>query len=222
MRPMPALPNDAAEAMDRNYRYQRLIYDATRKWYLLGRDELLEEMQPAPGMNVLEIGCGTGRNLVAAAKLYPDARLHGLDISREMLDTATKAIGRAGLGARVRLAQGDATDFSTTGLFGKPGFERVYVSYALSMIPDWRAALEQAVLALAPGGRLHLVDFGQQQGLPRWFRTMLYAWLAHWHVHPDAGLEQALADLAWRHGLSLRIRHPRRGYTIAAVLTRAG
>ena len=53
------------DLMDRLYRHQRHIYDLTRKYYLLGRDELIAELDPPPHGTVLEIGCGTGRNLLA-------------------------------------------------------------------------------------------------------------------------------------------------------------
>ena len=208
------------QAMDAIYRHQRLIYDITRKYYLLGRDRMLAELAPEPGQGVLEIGCGTGRNCVAAARLYPKALICGFDVSQAMLATAIASVARAGLGARIRLAEADATDFDPVRHFGRAGFERIFISYTLSMIPDWRAVLEQAVAALAPGGRLHLVDFGQQRGVPRWFRTMLYAWLARFSVHPDAALEATLAGLAARHGLTLEMAHPWRGYAFAAVLTK--
>ena len=74
--------------MNRMYRRQRHIYDGTRRYYLLGRDRLIAGLQPAAGANVLEIGCGTGRNLVLAAGLYPDARFFGIDVSTEMLTSA--------------------------------------------------------------------------------------------------------------------------------------
>ena len=51
-----------------NDRRQRHIYDGTRRYYLLGRDRLIADLAPAPGASVLEIGCGTGRNLVLAAR----------------------------------------------------------------------------------------------------------------------------------------------------------
>jgi S-adenosylmethionine-diacylgycerolhomoserine-N-methlytransferase len=57
----------ADELMDRVYRRQRHIYDLTRKYFLLGRDTLISRLQPPTGGSVIEIGCGTGRNLVAAA-----------------------------------------------------------------------------------------------------------------------------------------------------------
>jgi S-adenosylmethionine-diacylgycerolhomoserine-N-methlytransferase len=74
---------------------------------------------------VLEVGCGTGRNLVKLARAYPEARLFGLDVSREMLASASAALARAGLSARIALGQGDATSFDPEVLFGHAGFERV-------------------------------------------------------------------------------------------------
>jgi S-adenosylmethionine-diacylgycerolhomoserine-N-methlytransferase len=88
--------SDAAALMDRMYRRQRHIYDLSRKFYLLGRDEAITRLRPAPGDRVLEIGCGTGRNLVKLAQAYPEARLFGVDVSQEMLATAAASTTRAG------------------------------------------------------------------------------------------------------------------------------
>jgi S-adenosylmethionine-diacylgycerolhomoserine-N-methlytransferase len=204
--------------MDAIYRYQRFIYDATRKYYLLGRDRLLGDLQPNPGATVLEIACGTGRNLILAARRYPEARFYGFDISSAMLDTAHAAIARNGLSDRISVAAGDATDFSANRLFGVPAFDRVVISYAVSMIPPWRIALQRAADAVAPGGRLHIVDFGQQERLPRWFRRGLRLWLAKFSVEPRAALEAELVGLAARSGMHLRCDHLYRGYSVYAVL----
>ncbi len=58
--PAAASTEDAGQHMDGIYRYQRYIYDATRKYFLLGRDTLLDELDPPDGGSVLEVGCGTG------------------------------------------------------------------------------------------------------------------------------------------------------------------
>ena len=121
--------------MDDVYRRQRHFYDLTRKYYLIGRDHMLAGLEVPAGGNVLELGCGTGRNIILAARRYPDARFFGLDISHEMLTTAAKAISRYGLSDRVTLSQGDATAFGAEALFGEQSFNRVFISYALSMIP---------------------------------------------------------------------------------------
>ena len=81
------MTGDAA-LMDRIYRRQRHVYDFTRKYYLLGRDELVDRLEPPVDGRVLEIGCGTARNLIAAAGRWPQAQLYGIDISGEMLNTA--------------------------------------------------------------------------------------------------------------------------------------
>ena len=57
-----------AAQMDAIYAGQRHIYDATRKYYLLGRDRLIADLAPPPGGRVVEVGCGTGRNLILAAR----------------------------------------------------------------------------------------------------------------------------------------------------------
>jgi S-adenosylmethionine-diacylgycerolhomoserine-N-methlytransferase len=208
-------------AMDRIYRNQRHFYDLTRKYYLLGRDDLIAGLDAGPEARVLEIGCGTGRNLIAAARRFPAARFTGIDISHEMLATARANVRRAGLADRITLLQGDATAFDGATLSGGTGFDRIFLSYTLSMIPDWRAALAQATAALAPGGRLDLVDFGQQERLPAAFRKALVAWLAKFDVTPRADLGDAVAELAAAHGLTSHWRSTRAGYAWAAQLRRS-
>ncbi len=217
---MTGAGSSAAANMDAIYRYQRHVYDLTRKYYLLGRDRMIDGLAPPLEGSILEVGCGTGRNLVLAARRYPQARLAGFDISRAMLETAKHNIARAGLEPRIRLAVGDASEFSASALFGEPGFDRVFISYALSMIPPWQQAASAALAALKPGGSLHIVDFGMQEGLPRAFRTGLHAWLAKFSVTPRADLHVALADLAQQRGATLRMEHLYRDYARLAVLTR--
>jgi len=204
-----------AELMDTVYRHQRQIYDVTRRYYLLGRDRLVAELDAPPGARVLEIACGTGRNLSAVARRYPDAALYGVDISREMLRSS-----RAKLGNRARLAYADACDFDARALFGVPGFDRVILSYSLSMIPDWQRALAVAADQLAPAGSLHVVDFGRQHALPGWFRNGLNAWLGRFHVSPRHDLHSEMARLAVAQGMGIRFADLHRSYAQSCVLTR--
>ena len=81
--------------MDAIYRSQRHFYDLTRKYYLLGRDALIEGLAPPSGGSVLEAGCGTGRNLIVAARRWPDAHYYGVDISEAMLETARANVAKA-------------------------------------------------------------------------------------------------------------------------------
>jgi S-adenosylmethionine-diacylgycerolhomoserine-N-methlytransferase len=206
--------------MDSIYHRQRHIYDFSRKYFLLGRDRLLAELKPPNGGKVLEIGCGTGRNLVAAARAYPRARFSGLDISAEMLKTARAALDRHRLGEIVAIAEADAVSFDPTSLFGTSSFDRIYFSYTLSMIPPWESAIAHAWKHVGPGGKLMIVDFGQCEALPALFRSLLWWWLAKFHVTPRAALHRVLGETARRDAGHLEFIPLHGGYAWYAVLTR--
>jgi S-adenosylmethionine-diacylgycerolhomoserine-N-methlytransferase len=175
---------DHPALMDQVYRNQRYLYDFTRKFYLFGRDSLIRDLALTPGERVVEIGCGTARNLIAMARAYPDASLYGLDASAQMLKTASQSVARAGLTGRIRLAHGLAEHLGPA-MFGeqKP-FDRVIFSYSLSMIPDWKQALTAAAATLAPDGSIGIVDFGDFARLPRPLASALRMWLRLFHVAP--------------------------------------
>jgi S-adenosylmethionine-diacylgycerolhomoserine-N-methlytransferase len=175
---------DHAALMDRVYRRQRYLYDFTRKYYLFGRDRLIRQLALKPGARLIEVGCGTARNLIKIAHAFPGVKLYGLDASAEMLASANKSVARAGLDGRIKLVQAYAEELSP-GLFGETeAFDAVVFSYSLSMIPDWKQALRSALGALATGGKLHIVDFGDLKGLGRPAERILRAWLGLFHVAP--------------------------------------
>ncbi|MDZ4137807.1 MAG: class I SAM-dependent methyltransferase [Erythrobacter sp.] len=206
-------PSGHAALMDEVYRGQRHIYDFTRKYYLFGRDTLINGLAAKPGMRVLEVACGTGRNLAKIGTAWPGVRLYGLDISAEMLKSA-----RAAVGAEARLGQGDACSFDAAALLGEPQFDRVVLSYSLSMIPDWQGALDHAASLLAPGGALHVVDFGDLTGLPRPLAGLLRAWLAKFHVAPRDDMGAVAGRIAAARGLRLTSTRGALGYFQLHVL----
>ncbi|MCB0320128.1 MAG: class I SAM-dependent methyltransferase, partial [Bdellovibrionales bacterium] len=81
--------NSHSELLDGIYRLQRHFYDLTRKYYLFGRDTVIQRIAQTPPKSVLEVGCGTGRNLNHIARsIRPLPKLCGLDASQEMLKHA--------------------------------------------------------------------------------------------------------------------------------------
>lgn len=207
-----------AALMDSVYKGQRHIYDATRKYYLFGRDTLIEGLNAHPGMRLMEVACGTGRNMAKIDKAWPGLELYGLDISAEMLKNARKALGE-----KARLGLGDACAFEADATFGeeglaKSGFDRVVLSYCLSMIPDWEGALTHATTQLAPGGELHVVDFGDLSGLPWPLEGMLHKWLAKFHVQTRSALPAALERIAADKSMTLTSTRGKFGYFQLHVL----
>lgn len=205
--------------LDRNYRYQRHIYDLTREYYLLGRDRLIDRLDPPIRGTVLEIGSGTARNLIRIAHKYPSADLYGIDLSELMIATAQGKLERNGLRGRIQLKHGDATSFDPVVLFGRKSFDRIVVSYTLSMIPQWTAVLDHALTLMASGSAMHIVDFGTGTGLPRAFNACLRGWLAQFHVTPRDDLAKVLHDLAQKHSAELSVGPLWRSYAISAQLT---
>ncbi len=136
---------------------------------------------------LLEVGCGTGRNLALSfARHYPAAKLYGLDISAEMLETARANFPGKPVTPEFRVA--DATTFSAEEFGFATGFGPHH---------DLLRAFDDS--RLGKGGRrlgwrlcrthgsLHIVDFGQQERLPTgWFGRILKAWLMRFHVTPGS------------------------------------
>ena len=148
------------------------------------------------GYRVLEVGCGTARNLVKAARLYPSAGLYGVDVSEAMLQTAGKSIARGGLETRIRLACADATSLDALALFGVASFDRVFISYSLSMIPAWEDVVTSALSCVAPGGALLIVDFGDFDTYPALFRKAQLAWLRRFSVKPISSFAERMDAIA--------------------------
>ncbi|MBI1375143.1 MAG: methyltransferase domain-containing protein [Phycisphaera sp.] len=173
-----------ADHMHRMYRFTRHVYDLSRKYYLLGRDRLLRQMVIKPGDRVLEMGCGTARNLRKLARMHPDHALYGLDAAQSMLDTAAASLDRTGLADRVTLRRCLAEQLDHRETFGlDEPFDVIFFSYSLSMMPTWSQAIDVAIANLAPGGRIYVVDFCDQADLPGWFAATLRRWLAVFQVH---------------------------------------
>lgn len=209
-----------ARTMDDVYRYQRFIYDLTRKYYLFGRDTLLGSLEIPDGARVLEIGCGTGRNLVMAARANPQALFYGVDISAQMLKTASAKAAKAGIGERVITVAGDAETFDARRSFQLAGFQRVFFSYSLSMVPDWQRAFSNALDQLDPGGQLHIVDFGEMEHWPGFARRSMRKWLAGFHVEPRAGMTRIVETLAKQRGFSTTARALAGGYAVLIAVSR--
>jgi S-adenosylmethionine-diacylgycerolhomoserine-N-methlytransferase len=186
--------------MDRMYHLTRHVYDVTRAYYLLGRDRLLDKVTTSPATATLEVGCGTARNLIRLARRPEPGALYGLDASHEMLETAAGSITRSGVERPghqpIVLRQGLAEQLDARRMFGREQpFDTIYFSYCLSMVPTWPGAIEAALDNLRPGGEMLIVDFWDQQDLPRWFAAGLKKWLAMFHVHYRPEVHEALVAL---------------------------
>lgn len=204
--------------MNRMYRWTRHIYDASRKYYLLGRDILIRRIKPDTDEVVCEIGCGTARNLVKLARRYPQNMFFGIDASDEMLKTANKSLIKNDVSDRVKIDQGFAQSFDPQALFrlGRP-VDKFFFSYALSIIPPWKESLDHALNILPSGGEIHIIDFGSQSGLPPLAKKIIFWWLKQFHVFYKPEIESYLMQLKSEGKGTLKLHHLYGGYSYYAV-----
>lgn len=209
------------ERLNNLYRLQRHFYDLTRRFFLFGRDTLLRQIEIYGNDRVLEIGCGTGRNLLKLSHLYPQARLYGLDASREMLKTASAKMDANDLVKRVILREGLAEQLDARKTFGlDEPFDAIFFSYTLSMIPAWQAAINAALANLKPESSLYIVDFGDGRDLPRWFYRLLTAWLDVFNVKPRPEIIDYLESLSRNEQGLLRVFPVGKHYAFIAEFRR--
>jgi S-adenosylmethionine-diacylgycerolhomoserine-N-methlytransferase len=165
-------------ALERYYKLHARIYDATRWSFLFGRSLLIKQIaRHIHPCRILEIGCGTGKNLVALSRHFPDADLTGLDLSKEMLELASKRL--SGCGRQAELMH----RVYSRPLHPDPAYDLIIFSYTLSMInPGYRKAIRSARHDLVPGGVIAVVDFFDSRVAP--FKT----WMKINHVRMDGHL----------------------------------
>lgn len=180
--------------LNRYYRHVRHVYDVSRRYYLFGRDRVLDELLEEPWESLIEVGPGTGRNLRKLHGARPGARYGGLEASDVMLEHARRRCPFA------TLEQGFAEEADLTSLLARRP-DRILFSYVLSMVGDAERALCRARESLAPGGKVVVVDFGDLGGLP-WLAGPLHRFLRSFHVAAPAPhlLEAQGGALRWGPG----------------------
>lgn len=137
--------------------YDRIFDSMNKGLKLVG----IRMFRPTKGMNILDVGCGTGSHL----ELYQryKCNLYGIDLSPSMLDVA-----RERLGDSAQLDLGDATEMP----YDNDKFDLVISMLSLhEMSPGTRSeVLNEIKRVLKADGRLLLVDFhpGPYEPLQGW------------------------------------------------------
>jgi S-adenosylmethionine-diacylgycerolhomoserine-N-methlytransferase len=184
------MPRNAshADALASFYGPQARHYDRFRERLLQGRAELINRLPIVDGARVVELGGGTGRN----AEFFGDAlaRIASLDIVDVCAPLLAEARERARRVPALRVVEADATTYRPSA-----PVDVVYFSYALTMIPDWRAAIENAVAMLKPGGMLGAVDFYVSEARPAHggvrHDAITRAFWPRWFAHDGVKLRDA-------------------------------
>ena len=169
------------------YRFHSKIYDYTRWMFLFGRKEIISHLPNSSGnLNILEIGCGTGFNLIQLAYRYPKAIITGLDLSDSMLAAAHKNIAQTNMSNRISLKN----EAYGPGLKLPDDFDIILCSYSLSMMGSQKTGIiDQIKTNLNSDGLIAVVDFHNSPF--SWFRR----WMQINHVDMNGSLYKYLISL---------------------------
>ena len=177
---------EQANRIQQYYRLQSKIYDATRWAFLFGRLDIIRSL-PFPKdtpLSILEVGSGTGYNLLNLARKFPKAQLTGIDVSKDMIRIAGQSLKN--YSQRVNLIEAPYS-LGSDRFSGQ--MDIILFSYSLTMInPQWEDLISQAHHDLKPGGMIAVTDFHNSRF--SWFKNHM----GNHHVRMDSHLLPVLQE----------------------------
>jgi demethylmenaquinone methyltransferase/2-methoxy-6-polyprenyl-1,4-benzoquinol methylase len=151
-----------------------------------------------PGDLVVDVACGTGLNFpLVEQAVGPGGRIVGVDLTDAMLARARYRIAAHGW-SNVTLVEADAADYRFPA-----EVDAVLCTYALTQVPECARVITHAAAALAPGGRLAVLDLKLPDDLPRWVERLGTA-----TVRRFARIDQWIARRPWdaiRHAVAAEL-----------------
>ena len=145
------------------------FYNPTHGWTLPKRHLARLALDLQPGDRVLDLACGTGLNFPHLRELVGDhGQVVGADLTPAMLDIARKLIVSNNW-KNVEVREADAANLP----FPDASFDKVLITFALNIIPDFVKAIEEVQRVLVPGGRFVALEMRAGiYSLPTWLQPL--------------------------------------------------
>ena len=157
------------EAVRKTFTDWAPIYNPTHGWTLPKRRAARLALDVKPGDRVLDLACGTGLNFSHLRELVDEqGQVIGLDLTPAMLDIARQLIDAKGW-KNVEVREADAANLP----FPDSSFDKVIVTFALNIIPEYVRAIEEVRRVLVPGGRFVALEMRAGiHSLPAWLQPV--------------------------------------------------
>ncbi len=120
------------------------------------KSRLLSAAALRPGFRVLDLGCGTGTLAIMAKRAVPDIHIVGIDADPAAIEIARRKTDRQALSIPFHIGLAQQLPYPDR------SFDRVLSTLFFHHLPHAGKleALAEVARVLAPGGKLHLADFG--------------------------------------------------------------
>lgn len=166
------------------------------------RERVIGLIGDIEGGTVIDVGCGTGRNLpLLVSKIGARGRIIGIDCSRGMLELAERRAQQHGWG-NVELLLGDAVELRDV----REPVDAIVSVWCYGTVYDLDAALNRAIDVLRPGGRIAIMTFARAwpvHGPLRWLYPLYRALVRRAGIDPSGQFEDAALRAKWNRGRAL-------------------
>src|SRR5919198_1239354 len=125
---------------------------------------VVERAGVEPGMDVLDVACGTGNASIPAAEA--GARVTGLDITPELFAAGRERAAKAGV--EIEWVEGDAESLP----FDDESFDVVLSTFGCMFAPRQDLAAREIARVLRPGGRIGICSWTDEGSVGDFFRTV--------------------------------------------------
>jgi phosphatidylethanolamine/phosphatidyl-N-methylethanolamine N-methyltransferase len=151
-----------------------------------GRKDAVRIANDRPGQRILEVGVGTGLSLPYFRR---DAKVTGIDVSKEMLEKARRRVDRQKLPQVEALREMDAEDMS----FEDNSFDAVLALYVASVVPNPARFVAEMRRVCIPGGTIVIVNhFMSDNPVMRFIEKRLAPLAGKIGFHSDFALDPFL------------------------------
>ena len=182
-----------------SYHFALFDEDVTREEALAATERLIAQQgRFAPGMQVLDVGCGLGGPALTIAQ-YSGADVTGIDLCEAHAHTARERAESRGLTSHTWFLAADGMHLP----FCDGTFDRVYTFEAGCHMPDKERFYQECARVLRPGGEFLGLDWLRGDGLSAWEEESLVEPICRYNCVPDLINLFELRDLLRQVGLEV-------------------